>query len=294
MIRSIRAELVKLTRPRFVAIALGVTTLFAIVMTVVGVLLAEPATPGGPPGDVRLLSTEALADAGGGTAVFAQTAGFGAVFLLAVFIATVAGELTRGTFRTMLLQQPARGRVLAGKLAAIVGFTAVLALVAAAIGWVTARIIAPGQGIDVDRWTTMDALGAGLEDYGRLVVFIAGWAVAGHGDRRARPLRPDWSRHRPRLGRADRERHRRRLDTGPAVLPGPRPAGAHQPGQRRDLDHPGNGDPGCLRSDRRHHQRHRAETPRRHGLRTTRNPGSVRRDRITTCDSYGQFGAFRS
>ena len=105
----------------------------------------------------------ALADAGGGTAVFAQTAGFGAVFLLAVFIATVAGELTRGTFRTMLLQQPARGRVLAGKLAAIIGFTAVLALVAAAIGWVTARIIAAGQGINVDLWTSMDALGAGLE-----------------------------------------------------------------------------------------------------------------------------------
>ena len=104
MIRSIRAELVKLTRPRFVAIALVATTLFAIGMTAVGVLLAEPA--GGPPGDVALLPIEALADAGGGTAVFAQTAGFGAVFLLAVFIATVAGELTRGTFRTMLLQQP--------------------------------------------------------------------------------------------------------------------------------------------------------------------------------------------
>ena len=43
MIRSIRAELVKLTRPRFVAIALVVTTLFAIGMTAVGVLLAEPA-----------------------------------------------------------------------------------------------------------------------------------------------------------------------------------------------------------------------------------------------------------
>ena len=177
MIRSIRAELVELTRPRFVAITLVVTILFAIGMTAVGVLLSEPASPGGPPGDVSLLSIEALAGAGGGTAVFAQTAGFGAVFLLAVFIATVAGELTRGTFRSMLLQQPARGRVLAGKLAAIIGFTAALALFAEAVGWVTARILAPGQGIDVDRWTTMDALGAAVEDYGRLVVFIAGWAV---------------------------------------------------------------------------------------------------------------------
>ena len=175
MIRSIRAELVKLTRPRFVAIALVATTLFAIGMTAVGVLLAEPASNG--QGDVALLPIEALADAGGGTAVFAQTAGFGAVFLLAVFIATVAGELTRGTFRTMLLQQPARARVLAGKLVAIIGFTAALALVAEAIGWVTARIMAPGQGIDVERWTSIDALGAAIEDYGRLVVFIAGWAV---------------------------------------------------------------------------------------------------------------------
>ena len=100
-----------------------------------------------------------------------------AVFLLAVFIATVAGELTRGTFRTMLLQQPARGRVLAGKVVAVVGFASVLALLAEGVAWVTARLLAPGQGIDTSRWSSIDALGAAAEDYGRLVVFIAGWAV---------------------------------------------------------------------------------------------------------------------
>ena len=178
MIRSIHAELLKLTRARFVAITLIVTTLFAIGLTAVGVLAAEPAPTGRPTsGRDGLLPIEALADAGGGTAVFAQTAGFGAVFLLAVFIATVAGEMTRGTFRTMLLQQPARGRVLAGKMVAIVGFTAVLALYAEAIAWVTARLLASGQGIDTSQWTTIDALGAAAEDYGRLIVFVAGWAV---------------------------------------------------------------------------------------------------------------------
>ena len=177
MIRSIQAELVKLTRPRFVAITIVVTIVVAAALTAVGVLTAESRPAGGPPRPDSLLSIESLGDAGGGTAVFAQTAGFAAVFLLAVFIATVAGELTRGTFRTMLLQQPARGRVLAGKVVAVVGFASVLALLAEGVAWVTARLLAPGQGIDTSRWSSIDALGAAAEDYGRLVVFIAGWAV---------------------------------------------------------------------------------------------------------------------
>ena len=37
-----------------------------------------------------------------------------------VFVATVASEFTRGTFRTMLLHQPARGRLLAGKVTVLV------------------------------------------------------------------------------------------------------------------------------------------------------------------------------
>lgn len=177
MIRSIHAELVKLTRPRFVAITVVVTIAFAAALSAVGVLTAESGSTGGPTGPGSLLSIESLGDAGGGTAVFAQTAAFGAVFLLAVFIATVAGELTRGTFRTMLLQQPGRGRVLAGKVVAVVGFASVLALLAEAVAWVTARLLAPGQGIDTSRWSSIAALGAAAEDYVRLVVFIAGWAV---------------------------------------------------------------------------------------------------------------------
>ena len=96
MIRSIQAELVKLTRPRFVAITVVVTIVFAAALSAVGVLTAESGSTGGPAGPGSLLSIESLGDAGGGTAVFAQTAAFGAVFLLAVFIATVAGELTGG------------------------------------------------------------------------------------------------------------------------------------------------------------------------------------------------------
>lgn len=176
MIRSIRAELVKLTRPRFLAITAILTTLFSAAVTAAVVLTAEPAATGSRDGP-ELLSIEALSGEGGGTAVFAQVASFGAVVLLAVFVATVAGELSRGTFRTMLLQQPGRARVLIGKMVAVVGFTVVLTLFAEAVAWLTARLLAPGQGIETSQWMTGDALVAAVEDNGRLLAFIVGWAV---------------------------------------------------------------------------------------------------------------------
>ncbi|MGH9272417.1 MAG: ABC transporter permease [Ilumatobacteraceae bacterium] len=180
MIRSIHAELLKLTRPRVVAVWLLVTTVFVAGLTAVGILTAAESPSGGPSSEpFGGLSVPGLADAGGGTAVFVQTAGFGTVFLLAVFVATIAGELTRGTFRTMLLQQPARGRVLAGKVAALVGFTAALTLHAEAVAWVTARLLAPVKGIDAAAWSTIDGLAAAGSDYGRMVVFVIGWAILG-------------------------------------------------------------------------------------------------------------------
>ena len=53
MIRSIQAELVKLTRPRFVAITIVVTIVVAAALTAVGVLTAESGPAGGPPGTGR-------------------------------------------------------------------------------------------------------------------------------------------------------------------------------------------------------------------------------------------------
>lgn len=176
MIRSIHAELIKLNRRRVIVTTGIAVAAVAVGGTALGIVSAAPASSAVRRPD-QLLTIPALADAGGGTAVFAQTAGFMSAFLLAALVATVAGEFTRGTFRTMLLQNPHRFRVLAGKMTAVVGFTAVAALLAEGLSWVTARVLAPGQGIDTARWVTMDAFGAGLEDYGRAVLYVVGTAV---------------------------------------------------------------------------------------------------------------------
>ena len=174
--RSVRAELIKLTRRRVVVATAIAIAVIAIGGTAIGIAAAEPAATAVRRPD-QALSIATLEEPGGGTALFAQTAGFMAAFLTAVLVATVASEFTRGTFRTMLLQQPRRFRVLAGKVVALVGFMAAAAAVAEVLSWVTSRLMAPGQGIDPAAWLTMDGLVAGLEDFGRAVLFLTGTAV---------------------------------------------------------------------------------------------------------------------
>lgn len=175
MIRVIRAELVKHTRRRFLLLTILGAVLFGAFSATITVLTAED----GPARGGEMVTTDVLSRAGGGTSAALGAIGFGAVFMFATFIAGVAGEFTRGTFRTMLLKQPDRMRILAGKLVALVGLSAAALALVEASGWVVARLLAPGQGIDVSAWTSLDALGAGLEDYGRLILWVIGWSVLG-------------------------------------------------------------------------------------------------------------------
>jgi hypothetical protein len=171
--RSAAGEAVKVLRRRFVAITLAVVVAVAVGGTAISIISAE--STGGGTGS--FLAVPQLSEAGGGTAVLGQTAAFTYVFLLAVFIAAVAQEFTRGTFRTMLLHQPARTPLLWGKVSVLVVYTIAASVVAGVVCWVTARLIAPSQGIDTSAWTSLDALGAAATDLGRVALFVAGTAI---------------------------------------------------------------------------------------------------------------------
>jgi ABC-type transport system involved in multi-copper enzyme maturation permease subunit len=156
-----------------VATTLAVVVAVAVGGTAISIMSAE--STGGGPGS--FLTVPQLSEAGGGTAVLGQTAAFTYVFLLAVFIAAVAQEFTRGTFRTMLLHQPARTPLLWGKVSVLVAYTIAATVVAGVVCWVTARLIAPSQGIDTSAWTSLDALGAAATDLGRVALFVTGTAI---------------------------------------------------------------------------------------------------------------------
>jgi len=178
MIRTFHAELTKLLRRR----VLLVTALAIVVFAVGGAtILVQAADPVGPVRDASggTPTLQSLAAAGGGTDVFRVAVAFTGTFLFVVFVGVAAAEFSRGTIRTMLLRQPLRARLLAGKLAAVLAFAAVTLAVTEALTWVAARVQAPGAGVDTPAWTSLHAVGSAVSDYGVVLLWIAGYAILG-------------------------------------------------------------------------------------------------------------------
>lgn len=176
MMRALRAELVKILRRRVLVVAAVATTVFAVGGAVIVLAAAQPqtsATPG------RGASLEALGAAGGGTEVFRTAVSFTGFFVFVAFVGAVAVEFGRGTFRTMLVRQPRRLRLLAGKMAALLAFAAGLLAMAEAATWVAARLLAPSFEISTESWTSTAALGEGIADYAAVVAWVSGYAVLG-------------------------------------------------------------------------------------------------------------------
>ena len=176
MIRSFRAELVKLRRLRVLAVTAAAVVLFAVGGAAIVLAAAEPAATA-PPG--RGLTLEALADAGGGSAVFRSAVSFAGVVVFVVFVGAFAVEFARGTFRTMLLRQPRRLSLLGGKAAALLTCAAGALLVTEVLTWLAARALAPANGVDAGAWTSAAGLAAGIADYGAVLLWVTGYGVFG-------------------------------------------------------------------------------------------------------------------
>lgn len=177
MIHSYRAELVKLARRRVLLLTAVVTLVFAVGGAAIVLAAAKPAARAASSG--RVITVEQLSAAGGGTKVFREAASFTGTFLFVVFVGAMAAEFSRGTIRTMLLRQPRRVSLLAGKLAAILTFAGATLAVAEAATWLAARVFAPGHHVATAAWTSLSGVGAGAADFGSVLVWITGYAVLG-------------------------------------------------------------------------------------------------------------------
>jgi ABC-2 type transport system permease protein len=175
MIAALRAELVKLRRRR----VLIVTAITTIVFTVgsAAIILASAERSGNPRD--RGGTLESLSEAGGGTEVFTTAVSFAGTFLFVVFVGAVAVDFSRGTFRTMLLHQPRRLQLLAGKMAALLAFAALVLAAAEALTWLAARLLAPSQDVATGDWISSAALGDALADYGSVLFWVTGYALLG-------------------------------------------------------------------------------------------------------------------
>jgi hypothetical protein len=177
MIRTFKAELVRLQRRRVLILASVATFVFAIGIAAIVLASAEPAR--GQPGFGQGTTIESLSRSGGGTKVFTTGVSFAGTFVFVLFVGAIAVEFSRGTVRTMLLRQPGRTRLLAGKLAALLAFAAVLLAGAEVLTWIFAKLLAPTQDIPTATWTSLAGLGHALGDYASAMFWVTGYAVLG-------------------------------------------------------------------------------------------------------------------
>jgi ABC-2 type transport system permease protein len=178
MIRTYQAELAKLTRRRVMVTTAFMSIVFAVGGAAIVLATTKPMAELRP-GDGRTPTIEALSGAGGGTEVFRLAASFAGTFLFVVFVGVTAAEFSRGTIRTMLLRQPRRVTLLAGKLAAVLSFAAVTLAATEVATWVAGRVLAPGAGVSTDAWTSMAAVGHALGDFALALLWVAGYAILG-------------------------------------------------------------------------------------------------------------------
>jgi ABC-type transport system involved in multi-copper enzyme maturation permease subunit len=171
-----KAELLKLRRRR-VAVAVIVSALAFAAVASTAVFVS--ATDAGASPSQRGATVESLGQAGGATEAFAIGASFAGILVFVLFIANIAGEFSQGTFRTLLMRQPRRVGVLAGKMAALLVFAAVALALAELLTVVASTAIAPTQDVSTASWFGIDGLGAAAGDYATAMFGVAAWASLG-------------------------------------------------------------------------------------------------------------------
>jgi ABC-2 type transport system permease protein len=175
MIRSFKAELLKLRRTRVAVVATAGALAFAVIASAAVFLSA---TQDERPRD-RGTTIASLSEAGGATEAFALGASFVGLPVLVLFIANIAGEFSQGTLRTMLMRQPRRLGLLTGKMAALLAFVAGVLILAEIFTVAASAAIAPSQDVATSSWFGVDALGQAAEDYATALLGVAAWALFG-------------------------------------------------------------------------------------------------------------------
>ena len=155
MVRAFRSEWLKIRRPGIVFGGMGAMIGFAVLAVIL--TLTRLGSSGGAPGASALTDTQVAATDG-----FALLMGTSATFIgvvaLTLCAISVGTEYVNGTLRNLLVRQPDRRTLLAGKLLAMGSFVAIGALLAAAAALLAAVLLVPGHGISTAAWFT----GAGV------------------------------------------------------------------------------------------------------------------------------------
>jgi len=170
--RAFRSEWFKIRRPGVLLGGLGAMVAFSILAVVLTMARADSG-----PRDAAV-SIARLSQPDGFASILQRGSDFLGVFALGVLAVATAQEYSNGTLRSLLVREPRRIRLLAGKTVANLLYVCASVLVASLVALLLALVLAPGKGITTSEW-----LGSGLGDtastIGNLVVAAFGFGMFG-------------------------------------------------------------------------------------------------------------------
>ena len=169
MIRVIRAEWRKLRRPTLFLGTIGAALFFTGLFTSLLYLLID--SPRGNSDPANPISREMLSSFGGSVIGFSNVGSLLGIIAYCVFAAQTAQEYTYGTLRNLLVRQPGRLSLLAGKLISMKLFALLMVLIA--------YFLAPGAKVERSLWFTSDGWTQITQTYVNVSISVVGFGILG-------------------------------------------------------------------------------------------------------------------
>ena len=153
---SFVSELMKLRRRTLVGGALA-ATLIASTIGTLPLFFGLDSTGGGPPGGSRV-SRATLELASGLSKGLGAAGALISVVVLCLAAMSITNEFAQGTIRNLLVRQPRRGRILAGKVAATAALAAGIVVVATLASVALMAALAPSFSVAAGAWWSLSGL----------------------------------------------------------------------------------------------------------------------------------------
>jgi len=175
--RVVFAEWRKLRRPTLFLGTLGAALFFTGLTNTFLYLMIDSEQGNGDRG--RQIGREVLNLAGGSVYGFSSVGGLLGIIALCVFAAQTAQEYTYGTLRNLLVRQPSRMKILAGKLISMKIFALVMIVLSAIISIGTSVILAPTVDVSTDLWFSSAGIEFIYTTFINVTISVVGFGIIG-------------------------------------------------------------------------------------------------------------------
>jgi ABC-2 type transport system permease protein len=174
MIRIFKSEWRKLRRP-----TLFLGTLAAVIGLTGSLLFLLLDSERGNGREGMIITRETLALPNGLYVGFANSAGLLGVIALCVFAAQTAIEYTNGTLRNLLVREPRRLLLLAGKYLAMISFALITVCFSAIVSVGISASLANVKDVNTDLWYTSSALSLFGSTFGNVLLSVISYGTVG-------------------------------------------------------------------------------------------------------------------